>query len=87
MNEVKHLRRRSGILVAVALKYAVLFKRVLNCNERYIGSVFTANKENERLLTYHTLVVVHTPNAVVQVVALAYKVLRCPRYHYDICVF
>jgi hypothetical protein len=76
MHELQNTLARFAVLVAVALQYLFAFKRIFDRNERRIWFIGIPKKENKAFFTGKFLVVVHTPYAVVENVALMDKLVR-----------
>ena len=65
------------------MQHPVRGERILERYERLFGFVLCANKENERLLFGKSLIVVHSPHAVVHELALADQIGGAFRYNAD----
>ena len=65
------------------MQYAVRLQRIFERYERLFGLVLCADKENERLLFCKSLIIVHSPHAVVHEFALADQIGGAFRYNAD----
>ena len=76
VNVMQDIFARLVVVLTVALQDFMVAERVFERNERCIGLFLCAAKEYQRFFTDKALVIVHTPNAVMQRFTFADKVSR-----------
>ena len=73
---MQYIFARFMVVFSVTLQDFSVFQGVFDRNEWYIRFLFVSDKENERFLSYHTLVVIHSAYAVMEHFAFTDKVSR-----------
>ena len=80
--ELQNALARLGIVIAVTLQYLLVLNRIFQRNERNVRRGNIADKENKRFFSHEFLVVTHTPDAVVQIIAFVYQFFRAFCYEH-----
>ena len=73
---MQYVFARFVVVFSVTLQDFPVFQGVFDCNERRIGFLLVADKENERFFADEFLVVTHSADAVMQHFAFTDKVSR-----------